>query len=72
MFVRRGLEGRPYPSPKDPVNIKFEKYQLVPRVAGIMAGQPLVIETLDEELHNAHLLPLRKDNKEFNTGGEVT
>ena len=68
VFVRKGLEGKTYPPPRGPVNIKFDKYQLLPRVAGIMAGQPLVIETLDDELHNAHSRPWKKDNKEFNTG----
>jgi len=68
VFVRKGLEGKTYPPPRSPVNIKFDKYQLLPRVAGVMVGQPLVVETLDEELHNAHSLPLKKDNKEFNTG----
>jgi hypothetical protein len=68
VFVRRGLEGRTFPAPKDPVIVKFDRYQLVPRITGIMAGQPLVVETLDQELHNAHALPFQKDNKEFNAG----
>jgi hypothetical protein len=68
VFVHKELQGNTSPVPAEPLAVKFDKYQLAPRVAGMRAGQQVVVVSLDEELHNAHALPFDKGNKEFNMG----
>lgn len=67
VYVRRGLEGKTFEVPKAPLRLTFRKFLLEPRIAAMMANQPLVIEG-DGDFHNIHSLALDRRNKEFNSG----
>jgi len=53
-----------YPAPTEPVVVDQHGCQYVPRVLGVMQGQPLKILNSDGLLHNVHALP--EVNKSFN------
>lgn len=55
-----------HPAPSNPVVIDQNGCLYVPRVVGVMAGQPLKFKNSDGILHNVHGLP--KVNREFNIG----
>lgn len=55
-----------YPTPREAVVIDQNGCIYVPRVVGVMAGQPLTFKNSDGILHNVHGLP--KVNREFNIG----
>jgi hypothetical protein len=65
VFVRKGLEGRSFTAPKEPVKLAFDRFLLKPRMLGIMVGQELVTESRDP-FHNLHVMP--HQNKESNAG----
>jgi hypothetical protein len=66
VYVKSGLEGKTYDTPKDPVVLTQEKCHYVPHVFGMMAKQPLQIVNADDTLHNIHAMPTK--SKEFNVG----
>lgn len=53
-------------APSDPVVVDQNGCIYVPRVVGVMVGQPLQFRNSDGILHNVHGLP--KENREFNIG----
>jgi len=53
-------------APTTPVDIDQNGCIYIPRVVGVMAGQPVNFKNSDGILHNVHGLP--KVNKEFNIG----
>jgi hypothetical protein len=55
--VKRGLEGRVFAWPKDPVRIANARCVYVPRVAGVMTHQPLEFTNEDATDHNVHGFP---------------
>jgi hypothetical protein len=64
--VSKGLEGRKFEPPKQPVVLDQTNCAYTPHVIGIMVGQPLEIHNSDATLHNVMSQPL--NNKGFNDG----
>lgn len=64
VFVRKGLEGRRFEVPDEPVVLDQRDFQFVPRVFGVQVGQTLRVKTSDYTIHNVHCQPF--DNPEFN------
>jgi hypothetical protein len=66
VYVKKGLEGKSFQPPAEHKSLVFDRFQLLPRMTGIMVGQPIVVETRDKEFHNIHFMPFH--NKETNVG----
>jgi len=66
VYVKKGLEGKKFDVPAEPVTIDQKGCTYVPHVFGMMAGQKLLIRNSDPLLHNIHALP--KNSPEFNFG----
>jgi hypothetical protein len=66
VYVKSGLAGKTYETPKDPIVLDQNGCHYVPHVFGMQAKQKLVIRNSDDTLHNIHALPNK--NKEFNVG----
>jgi len=66
VYVKKGLEGRSFPVPSEPVKFNQKGCEYIPRVFGVRAGQPIEIMNSDATLHNVHSLP--KINSPFNLG----
>ena len=66
VYVKQGLEGKTFETPKQPVVLDQNGCQYQPHVFGIQTNQPLEIRNSDDTLHNVHALP--KNTKEFNLG----
>ena len=66
VYVSKGLEGKKFEPPKDPVVIDQVHCIYTPHVTALMAGQPLEIHNSDATLHNVMAQP--KNNKAFNEG----
>ncbi len=64
VYVKKGLEGKTFPAPKQKVTIEQKGCEYSPHVFGMMAGQPLEIINDDPTLHNIHALP--KNSQQFN------
>ncbi len=71
VWVSKGLPaGKTWPAPKTPVVLDQKGCTYMPRVMGIMVGQPYRILNSDGILHNIHTLP--KINPAFNRGQPAT
>lgn len=74
VYVSKGLEGKKFDPPKEPVVLDQVKCAYTPHVVGIMVGQPLEIHNSDATLHNVMAQPTI--NKGFNEGmpgvGKIT
>jgi hypothetical protein len=66
VYIKSGLEGKTFETPKTPVEINQEGCHYRPHVFGMMAKQPLKIVNSDDTLHNIHAMPTK--SKEFNIG----
>jgi hypothetical protein len=64
IYVKKGLEGKKFPTPSQKVTIDQHGCQYTPHVFGMMANQQLEIVNSDNTLHNIHALP--KINAQFN------
>lgn len=65
VYVKKGLEGKSFAKPKEPVSFAFEECLLKPRSLGIVVGQELIVENRDNNnVHKFHPNPWR--NKETN------
>lgn len=64
VYVKRGLEGRTFPVPKEPFRLDQRSNEFLPHVFGLRAGQPLRISSSDVGLHNVTCTPF--NNAEFN------
>jgi len=66
VYISKGLEGKKFDPPKDPVVLDQVNCTYTPHVVGIMVGQPLEIHNSDATLHNVMAQP--RNNKSFNDG----
>ncbi len=66
IYVKTGLEGKKFDTPKTPAVLDQKGCAYTPKVFGIMAGQPLQIINSDDTLHNVHALPA--NSPQFNLG----
>ena len=65
VYVKSGLDpGAEFKAPKAPVVLDQKGCVFVPRVFGLMLGQPLQVLNSDGLLHNVHLVP--ENNREVN------
>ncbi len=64
--VKKGLEGKKFPQPKNKATISQEGCTYHPHVLGVMVNQPLEIVNNDPTMHNIHALP--KNSPQFNVG----
>lgn len=66
VYVSKGLEGKKFEAPKEPVVIDQVNCIYTPHVVAVMTGQTLEVRNSDETLHNVMTRP--KNNKGFNDG----
>jgi len=66
VYIKKGLEGKTFEPPKDPVMIDQKGCQYEPRLVGAVVGQTVNFRNSDKMLHNVHGIPFI--NKEFNFG----
>jgi plastocyanin len=66
VHVKMGLEGRKSEASKAPVVVDNIGCHYVPRVFGVMVGQPVLFRNQDPFLHNVHVMPFV--NAETNMG----
>ena len=64
VYVKKGLEGKTFETPTEPVVLDQNGCIYKPHVLGVQAGQPVKILNNDGTLHNIH--PKPKVNEEFN------
>jgi hypothetical protein len=64
VYIKAGLEGQTFESPKRPGELDQVGCAYTPRVMGLMVGQPLRVLNSDRLLHNVHMTP--QVNDEFN------
>lgn len=62
--ITKGLEGKSFTPPQEPVVLDQRGCVYAPHVVGVMVGQPVEFRNSDDMLHNVHGIPF--DNKEFN------
>jgi hypothetical protein len=70
VYVSKGLEGKKFDAPKEPVVFDQHDCQYVPHVLGVMAGQQIDIKNSDPTLHNV-MTAIVKNNSPFNKGMPV-
>jgi len=66
VYVKEGLSGKTFESPKEPVVLDQEGCEYQPKIFGIQVNQPLQIINSDDTLHNVHALPV--NSQSFNLG----
>jgi len=66
VYVSKGLDGKEFDPPKDPVVLDQVGCMYTPHVVAVMAGQPLEIRNSDATLHNVMATP--RENPPFNVG----
>ena len=64
VYIKSGLEGKKFETPKTPVTIDQQGCWFRPRVLGIQTGQTLQVTNSDPVTHNIH--PLAEVNREWN------
>lgn len=69
VYVKKGLEGKKYPVPTDPVIFDQKGCQYQPHVSAVQVAQPLMVRNSDGVLHNVNARP--KLNKGFNFGQPI-
>jgi len=66
VYVKKGLEGKSYEPPKEPVTIDQKGCVYAPHLVGALTGQLVNFRNTDPMLHNVHPTPFT--NKEYNFG----
>lgn len=66
VYVKEGASGGKWDTPKDPIVLDQHGCQYIPHVAVLQVGQPLVIKSSDNILHNVHMTGPAVPNGEFN------
>jgi hypothetical protein len=66
VYVSKGLEGKKFPTPSNPVVLDQTGCAYAPHVFGIMVNQQLKIVNSDATTHNVHAMG--EVNQEFNVG----
>lgn len=66
VYVKTGLEGKTFETPKTPVALDQKGCMYEPHVFGAMVNQEIEIVNSDSTLHNVHAMPTAQ--KEFNLG----
>lgn len=64
--INVGLAEQSWPVPTDPLVIDNRNCQFEPYISGAQLGQPIEITNSDPILHNAHVLPSARGNREIN------
>jgi plastocyanin len=64
VYVKAGLEGKLFETPKTPVKIDQKGCWFEPRVFGIQTGQPFHVSNSDPVTHNIH--PVAHENRGWN------
>jgi plastocyanin len=64
VYVKHGLEGKKFETPKEPVTIDQKGCWFIPRVMGIQTGQTFQVTNSDPVTHNIH--PRPHFNREWN------
>ena len=64
IYVKKGLEGKKFPTPTGKVSIDQKGCMYYPHVFGVMPNQGIDVTNSDATLHNIHALP--KNSPQFN------
>ena len=64
VYVKEGLPTGQSTPPSQPVVLDQQKCRYVPRVLGVMVGQPFEVTTHDQAIHNVHPMPSK--NSQWN------
>jgi plastocyanin len=68
VYIKQGLEGKPFAPSAEPVVIDQKGCWFGPRVLGVQVGQTLKVTNSDPVTHNIH--PLAQVNREWNQSQE--
>lgn len=66
VYISKGLEGKKFTPPADPVVINQVGCNYDPYILGCMVGQKVIIKDSDPLMHNVHAMPKVDGNTEFN------
>jgi plastocyanin len=64
VYIKKGLEGKKFETPSDPVVVDQHGCWFLPRIIAMQAGQSLEVTNSDPVTHNIH--PRSKINREWN------